>query len=467
MPLFPTSPLLASPCLDAYFSQESLGGNEHAAQGQLSVPGLQSIPAELLPYITDCLDIADVTRLACLNQNKAFATAVHDVPVSIQVNNAEELDSALALYPRLARLTLGGYVSDQELRRLTLLNELKEINLLACQNVSDSTLEILGMLHSLDKIVLDCKNVTDLGLSYLARLPSAALMQLEHCEQITDAGLAEIGKMSSLKALSMRGSFSWNITDAGLAHLGNLHQLEVLTIKALSLQADLIITDVGLQHIGNLAMLKTLDVDCWGTSINVTNSGLASLGKLTYLQSLRLGGFRDITNPGFQFLSNLPALNSLSLVACRNINAEVLDYLKAPALLTTLELCSGSNIHEECLHRISALPSLKRLSLNKNFPTRLPMPHLMHLKFTDSLLEKLNGLPRLEELSLAYNPLLTGRGLSQLKRFPSLKFVDLEACRLVGKSDVRELCLASMTVRDPVGQVRYPEDFVKSWCSIL
>ena len=92
---------------------------------------------------------------------------------------------------------------------------------------------------------------------------------LSGCENITDAGLANLKDMNKLIALDLRAT---PVTDAGLAQLKSLEGLKELNIGATP------ITDAG------LAGLKDFKALAGGTLIltgckNITDAGVASLSK--------------------------------------------------------------------------------------------------------------------------------------------------------------------------------------------
>jgi len=73
-------------------------------------------------------------------------------------------------------------------------------------------------LQRLDFLMLGyCTNITDAGLSSVAKMGSITWLSLEVCPHITDAGLASLLTMTNLTGLDLRGCIG--ITDAGLEHL--------------------------------------------------------------------------------------------------------------------------------------------------------------------------------------------------------------------------------------------------------
>ena len=83
---------------------------------------------------------------------------------------------------------------------------------------------------------------------------------------VTDAAMAQIGKMRELMQLRIA---SPHITDAGMAHLANLQHLRYLHLL------DAPINDAGLDHLHGLKSLESVYLD----HTNVTGEGLAKLLK--------------------------------------------------------------------------------------------------------------------------------------------------------------------------------------------
>ena len=108
------------------------------------------------------------------------------------------------------------------------------------------------------------KEFNDAGLALLAPIAeNIASLDLARTA-VTDAGLAQVAKMTQLKELRLDNT---GITDAGLDHLKNLAQLEYLNLYGSK------ITDNGLQKLTGLKNLKALYV--WQTG--VTKAGVAQL----------------------------------------------------------------------------------------------------------------------------------------------------------------------------------------------
>ncbi len=102
--------------------------------------------------------------------------------------------------------------------------------------------------------------------------------------QVTDAGLAQLQRLTGLHSLNLSDT---EVTDAGMAHLQGLSGLEGLSL------INTKVTDVGLAHLQGLTGLQVLRLD----KTQITDAGLAHLQKLTRLQGLTLTN-TQITDAG-------------------------------------------------------------------------------------------------------------------------------------------------------------------------
>lgn len=151
----------------------------------------------------------------------------------------------------------------------------------------------------------------------------------------TDAQLAELKEMKTLKTLGLGGT---TITDQGLSALRGLTELQHLTLRgsrtsdfeapdasselktmqALGLRPK--ISDAGLKELTELRHLKWLDL----ADTQITDVGLAELRKLTNLEELGLTGTM-VTNVGIKELQGLEHLQVLDLWGTRVDDAGLIE----------------------------------------------------------------------------------------------------------------------------------------------
>jgi hypothetical protein len=110
------------------------------------------------------------------------------------------------------------------------LNELTRIShlILRDTNISNTDLNALEGLHRLKYLDISETQIDDAGLVPLCRFTHLRSLWIEDCKKITDAGMAHLSCMTSLRRLRLNNT---NITDEGLKHLENLERLEHLEVK--------------------------------------------------------------------------------------------------------------------------------------------------------------------------------------------------------------------------------------------
>ncbi|XP_042144818.1 F-box/LRR-repeat protein 20 isoform X3 [Ixodes scapularis] len=211
---------------------------------------------------------------------------------------------------------------------------LSHVNVEGCKGVDDATVEALCSLTGLVSVnVSHCCQVTDDGLLALARgCPRLVSLNADGISRITDravCGLAEhLGPQlvcleldgelltdASFKALrrcsrleTLFVSYTESLTDASLASIKELR-----TLRRLKLRASLQLTASGLGSLfreGSLGRLISLELD-----MELDDQALALLVKgCPLLQVLSLYSYGDITEVGLAtIVNNCPNLESLVL----------------------------------------------------------------------------------------------------------------------------------------------------------
>lgn len=161
-----------------------------------------------------------------------------------------------------------------------------------CVGITDEALGAISTLSFLTVLSLQgCALVTDLGLSYLASGSSSRTLRkldLSECDQITDAGVRLLSKMSCLQEL--------NLADCGPA-----------------------ITDAGGVAIAAIWSLRRLDLS-W--LINISDETLLAVAQnCRNLVKINVTGCELITGEGIRSFSGHGSLGILLLVSCYNVSA--------------------------------------------------------------------------------------------------------------------------------------------------
>lgn len=273
----------------------------------------------------------------------------NDTPTDPHINPATKKDRA---EEQLAKLN-GKVVRDKKQPD----SPVVEIRLFS-DKVTDADLKELASFTKLRRLELSAPEVTGTGFGELADLPLEEL-HIMFAKGITDAGLKEIAKIKSLRVLELpQGKFgddgvkelaaltnleelsvSHPIGDVGIYPLKTLTKLKKFSatnckvgdgaMKTLSELPDIrslklygsAVTDTGYGYVGKMAKLEELQ-----TSYNITDKGVAELGKLKNLKNLSVWN-SSVTIKGIRALPNLKQLKELD-ISTWNIKAEEADKLR-------------------------------------------------------------------------------------------------------------------------------------------
>ncbi len=153
-----------------------------------------------------------------------------------------------------------------------------------CHNLKARGFAALARMAALRSLSVNCKNVSDEGLSALPRFPELTeLMPMG----IRDDDFRHIGRCEKLESLI--GMYCGPWTDTATGHLAGLTRLKSYSASSAR------ITDRSLELLGKITSLERLSFDACPA---ITNSGLASLARLPQLQEIRLSGVPKITREG-------------------------------------------------------------------------------------------------------------------------------------------------------------------------
>lgn len=211
-----------------------------------------------------------------------------------------------------------------------------------CSKLGDAEFRLIGQLKELKSLTLygQCKGLTDETLPYLAGLTKLEELGTDGI-QVSDAGLAKLTALTSLRSLSFfHPSFGMKGFDgSGFAALKALPKLERLTIAGTPFD------DKGMAAVAEIKHLQ--DFRTWHTY--QTASGNESLTKVPELKSLWLGQRLRRFDGG----SNAVSLDDSTL--------DVLTKLKTLESLTLDE----ARLSLTALQQLKELPRLKKLELRR------------------------------------------------------------------------------------------------------
>jgi hypothetical protein len=256
-----------------------------------------------------------------------------------------------------------GSVTDVSLRRPYGKLSIEEI---------DEAFAQVGRLPGLKRVTFLQAPATDARLAHLKGLSHLESLMLRGRNEVSDAGVAHLARMTSVKGLYLEDS---RITASGLAYAHELTGLETLNLARTQ------IGDQGLAHLEGLTRLENLGLD--GTAVSdaglvrllrrckrlkglylndtrITDAGLQPLEKMVDLGWLFLRNTR-ISDAGLVHLEGLTKLQSLDLYNTR-ISDAGLPFLKGLVILQHLNL-DGTQVSDASLAHLNGLTGLKELRL--------------------------------------------------------------------------------------------------------
>ena len=283
-------------------------------------------------------------------------------PVGIQLGFTWVADGdidRIARISSLKRLDLSvTRITDLGIERLKPLTGIEELNLYACEHITDTALAHLREWKNLRRLNLRGTDITDTGLAYVASHAKLEALDLS-ITQVTDNGMEHLAELTELRELALGGN---KITALGLSILQLLPELKTLSLSGRQMRNsgfwDVAVTDLDVDEVAKLEPLEHLDL----AGLKLTDLGVRKLASLRQLRSLDLSR-TSVTGRGIAELAKLPYLTKLSLSGAENVGDEAAARLSELASLEVLDL-SETKITDKALQDIAALANLRHLYVN-------------------------------------------------------------------------------------------------------
>lgn len=289
---------------------------------------------------------------------------------------------------QITEVSLIGYpVTDDDLQQLSNLPKLTSIRLNETQ-ITDAGLETIGRLNNLTNLDLRGCGVSNTGIAHLVGLSKLRALRLSGESGVTsvdDGALADIGKLTNLKALLL--DHLWvgeNLLD--LAPLQNLEELYL---------AKTLIDDTSLAALKQHPRLKKLRI----SQTQITDAGLEHLTALTHLTDLDLSENSVISDVGMSHLSKITTLTKLNLWRVA-LSDSGIQQLAGLVKMHWLNL-DNTSLSDDGLVHLEGMKDIQFL-------------HLGSTTITDAGLPQLAGLTTLKDLKVTRTA-VTAEGVAALK----------------------------------------------------
>jgi hypothetical protein len=303
---------------------------------------------------------------------------------------ASATDGALRILdniPTLKSLTIAGNsITDDGLAELDGMKNLEEFGMV-CQSITDGQLVRIGEIPNLKTLSLGAAigtaDIDEKGLAHLKDLTGLQTLDLTNT-RAGDVALACFKDMTSLKVLRLGSTLATDkregpqrtslstLTDEGLASLAKLTSLQTLSLH----RTD--ITGVGFKHLAGLKKLENLELN--DTFVN--DEGLEQIGKIESLRILQIAR-TNITGAGLKHLANLEELKELDLTDTA-VDDNGLGHISIHNHLESLSL-RRSHVTDAGMLHLESLRHLEALNLSETKITDAGLPHLYRLKNLQSL----------------------------------------------------------------------------------
>ena len=276
------------------------------------------------------------------------------------------------------------------------------------RKIENGDIELLKQLPALCTLGFEGSETDDSTISQLHKLPGLRRLQFWDTSATAD-GIAGLSQCRKLMSLSLSGQRIDDSVLAGVAKLPNLERLYLGTPS---------VTSVGMQHLEGLSRLTTLSL--WDIG-DIDDQGIASIGKLTDLNSLQLTNM-PVTDAGFGSIGKLTHLSSLQF---ENVPVSDRGFAELGQLnnLRTLWLWnrptnSGTGVSDIGIQTIRSLKQLTTL-------------YIRGMQFGDAGMDAIGELTQLRELDLQ-----------------GPQFTDASAQFIAQLAELRELELSTTSISD-------------------
>ncbi len=325
----------------------------------------------------------------------------------------------LANLPRLERLCLctsfqsQTQISDRHIKYLEGLKQLKSLTLWGntCNNLTDASLASISKLTNLEELhfIRSGQRLTSAGLAHLR--------QLKHLRKL-DLGSAQINDARYLMALpQLEFVKPVDLTVENMKALGGLRNLKSLGVFLPSPPNGSNDDPVAASYLGTLSSLEELSFCGSAAGRFVSDEEVACLESLGRLKKLLLGGRKHLTDRGLASISKLDQLESLdfSVFGGVGVSKSGLKQLSGLTNLHTLDV----KVYP------AVIDPADGVTLDFSALTKLNTLTLSGLSLQDDDLASLAGLHHLEWLSLGGT--FTEEGLWRLRNLPELKLLSISS----------------------------------------
>lgn len=230
-------------------------------------------------------------------------------------------------FPHLTRLDLSGtHVTDQGMQELKSAPAIVDLNLRFAEYVTDEGLAAIKSWKKLKRLDIHGTKASDTTLEHISGIGTLEALNVGSA-MITDVGLERLSSLPNLKELTIGGN---ELGDAGLQALRQLPGLTFLDLSGRqgtdSNVWTISMSDRGLEALLTLKELRELRFGCTSLGVGIEGTRFATVSAMsvtarwlekmktfTKLEKLKLQGCDRVDDGAMQVLATFPALKEIDL----------------------------------------------------------------------------------------------------------------------------------------------------------
>lgn len=394
----------------------------------------------------------DASKTKVDTAEKAGKTAETVTPASKEAASPPMMPT---MDPAMSRDHMGVGLSLEKMGCLVTYDDKGRATKVDCKaaELNDEQVEILKGLPDLVDLSLENSAVTNDGLKILEEMPQLKSLSLRRCAQVTDDGLVHLKALVNLERLLLLYT---TVTDAGMVHLQPLTHL-----KLLDLRGCMQIGDGAMAQIKSLPELTDLKI----RTNALTDQGLLELKDMD-LTVFELEDAGKVTNAGIEALKGMTNLKKLNLMRI-GVDDAALKNFENCKQLRDVRLRGTAVDGSGLVSLVGSKDTLTYLDLNETafgsdamanlVPfTNLETLELWFARITDDDLAQLAGMTKLKSLNLEQCTRVTSAGMDHLLKLPALEVLNLKQTRVEDEaldvlakcSKLKELDLRNTSIGD-------------------
>eukprot|EP01129_Flabellula_baltica_P010278 TRINITY_DN4327_c0_g1_i3.p1 TRINITY_DN4327_c0_g1~~TRINITY_DN4327_c0_g1_i3.p1 ORF type:complete len:1220 (+),score=201.80 TRINITY_DN4327_c0_g1_i3:899-4558(+) len=358
-------------------------------------------------------------RIIKLLNNQAVTYKSFGVPIF-----RDKIELTEYIYPTISSISFYS-MTDKQTELITVLRNLREVNVSNSPNISVHSIMLLSELDHLDSLdISNCPQIDDNAVEKIVLLESLTSLNISKCRGITETGVNCLFNLNEgAKLLKLDISFL-DLTDKCVEWMQNCSLTE-LNIS------NNCFSDITAKRIKFILSLTSLNI----SNNNFGNEGFRNLSNLNL--SILDASNTLIRNDGIRYISNMTNLTSLSLGQCQRLSS---------IKLLTVETLKVLDISKTRIPiwELDSVPLLNIVKLN-----------ISGLEFhREADISFFTKFETLETLNFSHTN-ISDAGVSNLAKIP-LTNLNLSHCREFGSS----------TTKNSISKMKYLTNLDLSYCNV-